>query len=51
LVSIPPAVLFTVITPSPSVHFAGDRSLICTHSSRLVPLNSTIASDGGAALA
>src|SRR6188472_3261018 len=44
---MPPTALFTVITPSPSVQVAGDLSFISTHSSRLVPSNSTTASDGG----
>src|SRR5687768_11310673 len=48
---MPPTALFTVITPSASVQVAGDLSLISTHSSMLVPLNSTTASDGGAPLA
>src|SRR4051812_48128364 len=44
---MPPTALFTVIAPSASVQVAGDRSFIRTHSSRLAPLNNTIASDGG----
>src|SRR5687768_8013891 len=48
---MPPTALFTVIAPLASVQVAGDLSFISTHSSRLVPLNSTTASDGGAPLA
>src|SRR5215211_256442 len=44
---MPPAALFTVRTPSATGHVAGDLSFISTHSSRLEPLNSTMASDGG----
>src|SRR5579875_290148 len=43
-----PAALLTVRTPSATVHLAGDLSLAETHSSRLLPSNSTIASEGGA---
>src|ERR1700689_3506804 len=43
-----PPVLFTVITPSATSHFAGDLSLFVTHSSRFLPSNSTIASEGAA---
>src|SRR5215467_4003554 len=44
-----PAPLFTVMTPSATVHFAGaDRSCADTHSSRFFPSNRMIASDGGA---
>src|SRR5271167_2623299 len=43
----PPA-LFTVITPSATIHFAGDLSRFETHSSKFLPSNRTIASDGGA---
>src|SRR5690242_156796 len=45
-----PLGLFTVITPFATVHFAGEPSFADTHSSRLRPSNSTIASDGGASL-
>ena len=45
-----PCALFTVSTPSATVHLAGDLSRLDTHSSRFLPSNSTIASDGGAAL-
>src|SRR5579864_6168803 len=44
-----PAALLTVMTPSATIHFAGDLSCAETHSSRFFPSNSTIASDGGAA--
>src|SRR3982074_514439 len=50
LVSILPAALFTVSTPSATVHLAGDLSWTDTHSSRFLPSNRTIASEGGAAL-
>jgi hypothetical protein len=43
-----PDFLFTVITPSATVQAAGDVSFTFTHSSRLVPPKSTIASDGAA---
>src|SRR6185437_15917217 len=43
----PPA-LFTVSTPSATVHFAADLSRTDTHSSRFLPSNSTIASEGAA---
>jgi hypothetical protein len=43
-----PRALFTVSTPPATVHCAGDLSRVSTHSSRLRPSNSTIASDGGA---
>src|SRR5271157_3825454 len=43
----PPA-LFTVSTPSATIHFAGDLSRFETHSSKFVPSNRMIASDGGA---
>src|SRR5277367_4720050 len=43
-----PPDLFTVITPSATSHLAGDLSLLVTHSSRFLPSNSTIASDGAA---
>src|ERR1700674_1362503 len=43
-----PPVLFTVITPSATSHFAGDLSRFVTHSSRFLPSNSTIASEGAA---
>src|SRR5579862_6250449 len=46
LVRMSPAALFTVSTPLATAHLAGDESLACTHSAALVPLNSTIASDG-----
>src|SRR3954463_14379455 len=36
--------------PSATVHLAGDLSLVNTHSSRFLPSNSTIASEGGASL-
>src|SRR5687768_9251210 len=42
--------LLTVITPSATVHCAGDLSLVDTHSVRLLPSNSTIASAGGGAV-
>src|SRR6478672_3485538 len=45
-----PGAFFTVITPSATVHWAGDLSWADTHSSRLLPSNRTIASEGGAAL-
>src|SRR5687767_7529592 len=41
-----PAGLFTVITPSATVHFAGDLSLVATHSSRFFPSNRMMASAG-----
>ena len=41
-----PADLFTVITPSATVHFAGDLSFVETHSSRFLPSNRMIASEG-----
>src|SRR5437868_15483859 len=44
-----PACLFTVSTPSATVHPAAPLSRTDCHWSRSVPLNSTIASDGGAA--
>src|ERR1700728_55851 len=44
---LPPALL-TVITPSATSHLAGDLSLFVTHSSRFLPSNSTIASEGAA---
>jgi gluconate 2-dehydrogenase gamma chain len=44
-----PFALLTVRTPSATIHLAGDLSLFCTHSSRFLPSNSTIASEGGAA--
>src|SRR5579864_4493881 len=44
-----PAVLFTVMTPSATIHFAGDLSCAETHSSRFLPSNRMIASEGGAA--
>src|ERR1700733_15405927 len=43
-----PPDLLTVITPSATSHLAGDLSLFVTHSSRFLPSNSTIASDGAA---
>src|ERR1700678_2530685 len=43
-----PPVLFTVIIPSATSHFAGDLSRFVTHSSRFLPSNSTIASEGAA---
>src|SRR5215471_1584589 len=43
-----PAALFTVITPSPTTHCAGVWSFTATHSSRFLPSNRMIASDGGA---
>src|ERR1035438_9711074 len=43
-----PSALFTVITPSATIHLAGDLSRFETHSSKFLPSNSTIASDGGA---
>src|SRR5580698_9229381 len=43
-----PAALFTVSTPSPTFHLAGDLSWAETHSSRLRPSKRTIASEGGA---
>src|SRR5580704_15271353 len=43
-----PPDLFTVITPLATSHFAGDLSLLVTHSSRFLPSNSTIASEGAA---
>src|SRR5579859_5685590 len=43
-----PPVLFTVMTPSATVHLTGDLSLLVTHSSRLLPSKSTMASEGGA---
>src|SRR6185295_13970584 len=46
LVSMFPAGLLTVITPSATVHFAGDLSLVATHSSRFLPSNRTMASAG-----
>jgi hypothetical protein len=42
-----PAALFTVTTPSLTIHLAGDLSFADTHSSRFLPLNKMIASDGG----
>src|SRR5438270_11330408 len=45
-----PFSLLTVRTPSATVHLAGDLSLAETHSSRFLPSNSTIASEGGAVL-
>src|SRR5579864_814019 len=44
-----PAALFTVTTPSATIHLAGDLSCVETHSSRFFPSNKMIASDGGAA--
>src|SRR5262245_48809185 len=41
-----PAGLLTVITPSATVHFAGDLSLVATHSSRFFPSNRMMASAG-----
>src|SRR5256885_17222063 len=43
-----PFVLFTVSTPSATIHCAGDLSRLDTHSSRFLPSKSTIASEGGA---
>src|SRR5271169_2971429 len=43
-----PADLATVITPSATVHCAGDLSFADTHSSRFFPSNRTMASEGGA---
>src|SRR5436305_13633103 len=45
-----PFSLLTVSTPSATGHLAGDLSRLDTHSSRFLPSNSTIASDGGAVL-
>src|SRR5262245_16417195 len=45
-----PRALSTTITPSTSFHCAGDPSFTETHSSRLFPSKSTIASEGGAVL-
>jgi hypothetical protein len=42
-----PPVLFTVITPSATVHSAGDLSFTETHSSTFLPSNNTTASEGG----
>ena len=42
-----PDVLLTVMTPSATVHCAGDLSLVDTHSLRFLPSNRTIASAGG----
>src|SRR5271166_5065118 len=43
-----PADLATVITPSATVHCAGDLSFADTHSSRFFPSKRTMASEGGA---
>src|SRR5450755_91112 len=43
-----PADLATVITPSATVHCAGDLSFADTHSSRFFPSNKMMASEGGA---
>src|SRR5215472_14931746 len=43
-----PGALLTVMTPSLTTHFAGALSDVFTHSSRFLPSNRTIASDGGA---
>src|SRR5580704_7979804 len=43
-----PGALLTVMTPSATIHFAGDLSWADTHSSRFFPSNRTIASEGGA---
>src|ERR1035438_7622405 len=43
-----PADLATDITPSASVHCAGDLSFADTHSSRFFPSNRMMASEGGA---
>src|SRR5271167_4047156 len=45
-----PGALRTVITPSATVHLAGEPSCAETHSSRFLPSKSTMASEGGAAL-
>src|SRR4051812_46048421 len=45
-----PFSLFTVKTPSATVHLAGDLSLTNTQLSRFFPSNSTIASEGGSVL-
>ena len=45
-VSMLPAVLFTVSTPSDTVQRAAERSLTETHWSRSRPSKSTIASEG-----
>src|SRR5687768_4496292 len=42
-----PAFLLTVITPSATVHCAGDLSFTLSHSFWFFPSNRTIASDGG----
>src|ERR1700686_2575915 len=42
-----PLALLTTNTPSLTVHEAGDLSRVDTHSSRFLPSNRTIASDGG----
>src|ERR1700720_2157955 len=44
-----PADLLTLRTLCDTIHRARDPSLLDTHSSRLVPSNNLIASDGGAA--
>src|ERR1700722_2491269 len=43
-----PSPLLTVITPSATVHLAGDLSRSESHSSIFLPSKSTIASEGGA---
>src|SRR3974390_2337157 len=43
-----PAAFLTVMTPSATVHCAGDLSCADTHSSRFLPSKRTRASDGGA---
>src|SRR6266487_1397627 len=45
-----PDFLLTVMTPSCTVHWAGDLSLTVIHSSRLVPSKRMRASEGGAGL-
>src|SRR3954462_144548 len=46
---MPPCALLTVITPSATIHCAGDLSFAVTHSSMFLPSNRMIASEGGAA--